>query len=129
MMFENNATIKAVEKNTLLAKRQSQLINASWMPTITMTADYTLMSNKIGVTQEYASLLKPFQEQYANKPLIPDILNYISNELGDLSFDVPIFEDDFGSIDLEILYPMKAHLSPLLLHCLSTRNILSCNGF
>ena len=106
MMFENNATIKAAEKSTLLAKRQSQLINASWLPTITMTADYTMMSNKISVSQEYASLLEPFQEKYADVPLVPDIINYISNGLGDLAFDVPIFEDDFGSIDLEILYPI-----------------------
>ena len=106
MMLENNATIKAAEKSTLLAKRQSQLINASWLPTITMTADYTLMSNKIGVSQEYASLLEPFKEKYAETPLVPEILNYISNGLGDLAFEVPIFEDDFGSIDLEILYPI-----------------------
>ena len=43
MMLENNATIKAAEKSTLLAKRQSQLINANWLPTITMTADYTMI--------------------------------------------------------------------------------------
>ena len=106
MMLENNATIKAAEKSTLLAKRQSQLINASWLPTITMTADYTMMSNGIGVSQDYASLLEPFKEKYAETPLVPEILNYISNGLGDLAFDVPIFEDDFGSIDLEILYPI-----------------------
>ena len=106
MMLENNATIKAAEKSTLLAKRQSQLINASWLPTITMTADYTLMSNGIGVSQDYASLLEPFKEKYAETPLVPEILNLISNELGDLAFEVPIFEDDFGSIDLEILYPI-----------------------
>ena len=106
MMLENNATIKAAEKSTLLAKRQSQLINASWLPTITMTADYTMMSNGIGVSQEYASLLEPFQEKYANTPLVPEILNYISNGLGDLSFEVPILEDNFGSIDVEILYPI-----------------------
>ena len=106
MMFENNATIKAAEKGTLLAKRQSQLINASWLPTITMTADYTMMSNGIGVSQDYASLLEPFKEKYAETPLVPEILNLISNELGDLAFEVPIFEDDFGSIDLEILYPI-----------------------
>ncbi|MBO5957934.1 MAG: TolC family protein, partial [Bacteroidales bacterium] len=106
MMFENNATIRAAEKGTLLAKRQSQLINASWLPTITMTADYTMMSNGIGVSQDYASLLEPFKEKYAETPLVPEILNLISNELGDLAFEVPIFEDDFGSIDLEILYPI-----------------------
>ena len=106
MMLENNATIRAAEKSTLLAKRQSQLINASWLPTITMTADYTMMSNGIGVSQDYASLLEPFKEKYAETPLVPEILNYISNGLGDLSFEVPIFEDDFGSIDLEILYPI-----------------------
>ena len=106
MMLENNATIKAAEKSTLLVKRQSQLINASWLPTITMTADYTMMSNGIGVSQDYASLLEPFKEKYAETPLVPEILNLISNELGDLAFEVPIFEDDFGSIDLEILYPI-----------------------
>lgn len=106
MMLENNATIKAAEKSTLLAKRQSQLINASWLPTITMTADYTMMSNGIGVSQDYASLLEPFKEKYAETPLVPEILNLISNELGDLAFEVPIFKDDFGSIDLEILYPI-----------------------
>ena len=122
MMFENNATIKAAEKNTLLAKRQSQLINASWLPTVTMTADYTLMSNEISVSQEYASLLKPFQEQYANEPLIPDILNYISSSLGDLSFDVPIFEDNFGSIDLEILYPIFTGTKRLYANRLAKNN-------
>ena len=106
MMLENNTTIRAAEKSTLLAKRQSQLINASWLPTITMTANYTMMSNGIGVSQDYASLLEPFKEKYAETPLVPEILNLISNELGDLAFEVPIFEDDFGSIDLEILYPI-----------------------
>ena len=122
MMFENNATIKAAEKSTLLAKRQSQLINASWLPTITMTADYTMMSNKISVSQEYATLLKPFQEKYANEPLIPEILNYISNGLGDLSFDVPIFEDDFGSIDIEVLYPIFAGTKRLYANKLAKNN-------
>ena len=65
-----------------------------------------MMSNGIGVSQDYASLLEPFKEKYAETPLVPDILNLISNELGDLAFKVPIFEDDFGSIDLEILYPI-----------------------
>ena len=122
MMFENNATIKAAEKNTLLAKRQSQLINASWMPTITMTADYTLMSEKISVSQKYASLLEPFQEKYADEILIPEILNYISNSLGDLSFDVPIFEDDFGSIDIEILYPIFTGTKRLYANKLAKNN-------
>ena len=122
MMFENNATIKAAEKSTLLAKRQSQLINASWLPTITMTADYTMMSNKISVSQEYATLLKPFQEKYANEPLIPEILNYISNGLGDLSFDVPVFEDDFGSIDIEVLYPIFTGTKRLYANKLAKNN-------
>ena len=121
-MFENNATIKAAEKSTLLAKRQSQLINASWLPTITMTADYTMISNKISVSQKYASLLEPFQEKYADEPLIPEILNYISNGLGDLSFDVPIFEDDFGSIDIEVLYPIFTGTKRLYANKLAKNN-------
>ena len=122
MMFENNATIKAAEKNTHFAKRQSQLINASWLPTVTMTADYTMMSNNISVSQEYASLLKPFQEKYANELLIPDILNYISDELGNLSFDVPIFDDDFGSVDIEILYPIFTGTKRLYANKLAKNN-------
>ncbi len=106
LMLENNNAIKAAEKNTELARRQSQFINASWFPTITMTGTYTLMSNKISVNQEYAPLLDPLKEKYADDFLVPDVLNFISNELGDLSFDVPVFDNDFGSIDLEVIYPL-----------------------
>lgn len=106
LMLENNKAIKAAEKNTELAKRQSQLINASWFPTITMTGTYAMMSNKISVNQEYAPLLDPLKEKYADDFLVPNVLNFISNELGDLSFDVPVIDDDFGSIDLEVIYPL-----------------------
>ena len=51
LMLENNNAIKAAEKNTELARRQSQLINASWFPTVTMTGTYAMMSNKISVNQ------------------------------------------------------------------------------
>lgn len=106
LMLENNNAIKAAEKNTELTRRQSQLINASWFPTITMTGTYAMMSNKISVNQEYAPLLDPLKEKYADDFLVPNVLNFISNELGDLSFDVPVIDDDFGSIDLEVIYPL-----------------------
>ena len=106
LMLENNNAIKAAEKNTELAKRQSQLINASWFPTITMTGTYAMMSNKISVNQEYAPLLDPLKEKYADDFLVPNVLNFISNELGDLSFNVPVIDNDFGSIDLEVIYPL-----------------------
>lgn len=106
MMLQNNNAIKAAEKGTDLAQRQSQLINASWFPTIAMTGTYSVMSNDIRVRQEYAPLLDPLKEEYANTFLMPDILNYISNELGDLSFEVPIMDDNFGSLDLEVIYPI-----------------------
>ena len=106
LMLENNKAIKAAEKNTELAKRQSQLINASWFPTITMTGTYAMMSNKISVNQEYAPLLDPLKEKYADDFLVPNVLNFISKELGDLSFNVPVIDDDFGSIDLEVIYPL-----------------------
>ncbi|MBE6337590.1 MAG: TolC family protein [Lentimicrobiaceae bacterium] len=106
LMLENNNAIKAAEKNTELARRQSQLINASWFPTITMTGTYAMMSNKISVNQEYAPLLDPLKEKYADDFLVPNVLNFISKELGDLSFDVPVIDDDFGSIDLEVIYPL-----------------------
>ena len=106
LMLENNNAIKAAEKNTELARRQSQLINASWFPTVTMTGTYAMMSNKISVNQEYAPLLDPLKEKYADDFLVPNVLNFISKELGDLSFDVPVIDDDFGSIDLEVIYPL-----------------------
>lgn len=106
LMLENNNAIKAAEKNTELARRQSQLINASWFPTITMTGTYAMMSNKISVNQEYAPLLDPLKEKYADDFLVPNVLNFISNELGDLSFDVPVIDNDFGSIDFEVIYPL-----------------------
>ena len=100
LMLENNNAIKAAEKNTELARRQSQLINASWFPTVTMTGTYAMMSNKISVNQEYAPLLDPLKEKYADDFLVPNVLNFISKELGDLSFDVPIIDDDFGTFFL-----------------------------
>ncbi len=106
LMLDNNNAIKAAEKNTELARRQSQLINASWFPTVTMTGTYAMMSNKISVNQEYAPLLDPLKEKYADNFLVPNVLNFISKELGDLSFDVPVIDDDFGSIDLEVIYPL-----------------------
>ncbi|MBQ8761492.1 MAG: TolC family protein [Bacteroidales bacterium] len=106
MLFENNLGIQAAEKKKELSKRQTQLVNSTWFPIITMTGTYTMMSNDIGVSQEYASLLDPLKEKYANDLLVPDVLNYISNELGDLKFDVPVMDKNFGSIDIEVLYPL-----------------------
>ena len=122
MMFQNNPSIKAAEKNVELAKRQSQFINASWYPTITMTGTYVLMSENIGVTQEYAKLLEPIKDKYENTFLVPDVINYISNELGDLSFDVPILDNNFGSIDLEILYPVFTGVKRIYAHQLAKDN-------
>ena len=121
-MLQNNNAIKAAEKNTELAKRQSQLVNASWFPTITMTGTYTMMSNKVSVSQEYAPLLDPLKEKYANTFLMPDILNYLSNELGDLAFEVPIFDDDFGSVDLEIVYPLFTGIKRIYANKLANNN-------
>lgn len=122
MMFQNNPSIKAAEKNVELAKRQSQFINSSWYPTITMTGTYVLMSENIGVTQEYASLLEPIKEKYENTFIVPDVINYISNELGDLSFNVPIMENNFGSIDLEVLFPVFTGLKRIYAHQLAKDN-------
>lgn len=122
MMMQNNPNIKAAEKNVELIRRQSQFINASWYPTITMTGTYVLMSDKIGVSQEYASLLEPIKEKYENTFLVPDVINYISNELGDLSFDVPIMENNFGSIDLEVLFPVFTGVKRIYAHQLAKDN-------
>ena len=122
LMIQNNSAIKAAEMNTSLAKRQRQFINASWYPTIAMTGTYTIMSEKIGVSQEYASLLEPLKEEYQNTFLIPDIINYISNSLGDLKFDVPITDDDFGSIDLEVAYPVFTGIKRIYANKLAKSN-------
>ena len=122
MMMQNNPNIKAAEKNVELTRRQSQFINSSWYPTITMTGTYVLMSDKIGVSQEYASLLEPIKEKYENTFLVPDVINYISNELGDLSFNVPIMENNFGSIDLEVLFPVFTGVKRIYAHQLAKDN-------
>lgn len=122
LMLQNNKAIKVADKNTELAKRQSQMINASWFPTIAMTGTYTLMSNKIGVSQEYAPLLDPLKEKYADDLLVPNVLNFISNELGDLSFDVPVIDDNFGSIDLEIIYPLFTGVKRIYANKLAQNN-------
>lgn len=106
MMLENNSSVKAAEKNTELAARQSQLINASWFPSISLTGNYIIMSNKISVNQKYAPLLEPIKEKYSDEFLIPEIIDLVSNQLGDLSFDFPIMDNRFGSIDIEVLYPV-----------------------
>ena len=80
------------------------------------------MSSDIGVSQEYASLLEPLKEKYANDLLVPDVLNYISNELGDLSFDVPIMDKNFGSIDIEILYPIFTGIKRIYANNLAKSN-------
>ncbi len=122
IMLENNNAIKAAEKNIELAKRQSQLINASWFPTITMTGTYTMLSNKISVSQEYAPLLDPLKEKFANDFLVPDILNFVSNQLGDLAFNVPIFDDDLASLDLEIIYPIFTGVKRIYANKLAKNN-------
>ena len=122
LMFMNNNAIKAAEKNVDLAKRQSQLVNASWYPTITMTGTYIIMSEKIGVSQEYASLLDPLKEKYSNTFLVPDVLNYISSSLGNLKFDVPILENNFGSVDLELVYPIFTGVKRIYANKLAKNN-------
>lgn len=122
MMMQNNPNIKAAEKNVELTRRQSQFINSSWYPTITMTGTYVLMSDKISVSQEYASLLEPIKEKYENTFIVPDVINYISNELGDLSFNVPIMENNFGSIDLEVLFPVFTGVKRIYAHQLAKDN-------
>ena len=122
MMLQNNPGIKAAEKNVELARRQTQFVNASWYPTITVTGNYVLMSEKIGVTQEYAKLLEPIKEKYENTFLVSDAINFISNELGDLSFEVPILDNNLGSIDLEVLYPVFTGVKRIYAHQLAKDN-------
>lgn len=122
MMLLNNPGVKAAEMNVELARRQTQFVNASWYPTITMTGNYLLMSEKIGVTQEYAKLLEPIKEKYENTFLVSDVINYISNELGDLSFNVPILDNNFGSVDLEVLYPIFTGVKRIYAHQLAKDN-------
>lgn len=122
MMLENNPSLKAAEKNIELSRRQTQLVSASWFPTITMTGTYVAMSDKISVSQEYASLLEPIKDKYDNTFLVSDVIDYISNELGDLSFDVPIMKNDFGSLDMEVIFPIFTGIKRVYAYQLSKDN-------
>ena len=81
MMLENNPSLKAAEKNIELSRRQTQLISASWFPTITMTGTYVAMSDKISVSQEYASLLEPIKDKYDNTFLVSDVIDLSSSQI------------------------------------------------
>lgn len=121
-LYDNNISIHAAEKNIELSKRETQFINASWLPVVTMTGTYSIMSNKISVCQEYASILEPIKDKYSGTFLVSDVLDYLSNQLGDLSFDVPIFEDDFASVDLELIYPIFTAGKRMEAHKISKNN-------
>lgn len=122
MMLENNSSVKAADKNTELAARQSQFINASWLPSISLTGNYSIMSNKISVNQEYAPLLEPIKDKFSDEFLVPEIIDLVSNQLGDLSFDFPIMENQFGSIDIELLYPIFTGNKRLYANRLAKKN-------
>ena len=80
-VYTNSDVLRIAENERAKAKSIHQSLNSSWFPTIAATGSYTWMSDKIEVTQEYKSLLEPF-DSYFNKNIITQTIgNAIYNFL------------------------------------------------
>jgi len=105
-VYTNSDVLRIAENERAKAKSIHQSLNSSWFPTIAATGSYTWMSDKIEVTQEYKSLLEPF-DSYFNKNIITQTIgNAIYNFLGNTTFSVPIMEQNWATIDAAIVYPI-----------------------
>ena len=105
-VYTNSDVLRIAENERAKAKSIHQSLNSSWFPTIATTGSYTWMSDKIEVTQEYKSLLEPF-DNYFNKNIITQTIgNAIYNFLGNTTFSVPIMEQNWATIDAAIVYPI-----------------------
>ena len=105
-VYTNSDVLRIAENERAKAKSIHQSLNSSWFPTIAATGSYTWMSDKIEVTQEYKSLLEPF-DSYFNKNIITQTIgNTIHNFLGNTTFSVPIMDQNWASIDAAIVYPI-----------------------
>lgn len=105
-VYTNSNVLRIAENERTKAKSIHQSLNSSWFPTIATTGSYTWMSDKIEVTQEYKSLLEPF-DNYFNKNIITQTIgNAIYNFLGNTTFSVPIMDQNWATIDATIVYPI-----------------------
>ena len=105
-VYTNSDVLRIAENERAKAKSIHQSLNSSWFPTIAATGSYTWMSDKIEVTQEYKSLLEPF-DSYFNKNIITQTIgNAIYNFLGNTTFTVPIMDQNWATIDAAIVYPI-----------------------
>lgn len=105
-VYTNSDVLRIAENERAKAKSIHQSLNSSWFPTIAATGSYTWMSDKIEVTQEYKSLLEPF-DSYFNKNIITQTIgNAVYNFLGNTTFTVPIMEQNWATIDATIVYPI-----------------------
>ncbi len=105
-VYANSNVLRIAENERAKAKAIHQSINSSWFPTIAATGSYTWMSDDIEVTEEYRSLLEPF-DGYFNKNIITQAIgNAIYNFLGNTTFTVPIMDQNWATVDAAIIYPI-----------------------
>ena len=105
-VYTNSNMLKISEKEAENYELVKKSINSSWMPSITLLGGYTWMSNEISVSQEYKSLLTPFNEYFDKNIITQEIGNLIYNFLGNKSFTVPIIDNQWATLDISLTYPI-----------------------
>lgn len=105
-IYNNSNVLELSEKQYELTKSMHKYTNSLWFPRLTALGSYTLMSNDISVTQEYSSLLSPFDSYFQTNFITQEIGKIIYNFLGDKSFTVPISENEWATADVSLIYPI-----------------------
>lgn len=107
-VYDNSNILQISEKKTEIINSLKDGINSAWWPSINILGGYTWMSNDINVSQQYKTLLAPFDEYFDRNIISQEIGKLIYNFLGDKSFTVPIIDNQWASIDAVITYPIFA---------------------
>ena len=78
-VYNNSNILQISKQKSEVANSVKKGINSAWLPSVNVLGGYTWMSNDINVSQQYKSLLTPFDE-YFDK-------NVISQGIGSLIYN------------------------------------------
>ncbi len=105
-VYNNSNILQISKQKSEVANSVKKGINSAWLPSVNVLGGYTWMSNDINVSQQYKSLLTPFDEYFDRNVISQGIGSLIYNFLGDKSFTVPIIDHQWASLDAVLTYPI-----------------------
>ena len=105
LMLSNSDAIKQAHKGVEIAVIQKQRLNSAWFPNITATGGYLHMSNDIEAQESIGELLQPVAEAFPEIASI-DGMSGILARLNTATLSFPLLDQDIGSIDGEIIWPL-----------------------